>query len=413
VRAGAADDRPVVVLGGSLAGYHAAHSLRHHGFDGPLIVVDPDRSMPYRRPPLSKQCLSGKLSFDQLGLGRWPEGAAIQLGISARRLDLDQAQLTLSDSSTLSYSGLVVATGLRARQPEPLFAGAGSGVMSLRDESDCRRLRSPLASKQAILVVGAGFIGTEVAAVATEVGCRVTVVELMPAPLHGVLPPMFGQIIASDLRASGVDLHLEVACQAVEHDSAGRPVVTLTDGQVIAADAVLVAAGGVPNTDWLADSGLALSERGYLKVDERCQVERAATNSPGVSPPVLGCGDVTEFWHPSIRRRLHLEHFDNAVAQGRLAGSTLAGLLDPTTDRNRLDEYRPVPFFWSDQIDGTWQIVGLPAPSDVVQLEEGSFDKRRFVASTTSGGHITGAVLLSMPHRMSHWRQQVAKSWSG
>lgn len=377
----------VVVVGVSAAGLTAAETLRREGYAGRLVLVDGDPRPPYDRPPLSKQLLKGDWTEERLAL-RPPTaleglGAEWRLGVRAERLDLVAGRVALADGASVAFDGLVVATGVRARTLP--FAAGVAGAHVLRTVEDALALRRELVPGAAVVVVGAGFLGTEAAAVATELGCRVSVVDPLELPLQRQLGPRIGERIAGLHREHGVALHCGRGVADVRQ-AAGRVAgVVLDDGSEIPADVLLVAIGAEPVTDWLRGSGLVLDNG--VQCDELC---RAA-------PGVVAAGDVASWLHPTLGR-LRLEHRMNATEQGMAAARTLLGLGTP---------FAPVPYFWSDQYDVRVQVYGRPTDADFTAVE-GSLDEGPFAAvQRDAAGRITAVAGWNMPRQLRGLRQEL------
>lgn len=377
----------VVVVGVSAAGLTAAETLRREGYAGRLVLVDSDPRPPYDRPPLSKQLLKGEWPEEKLALR---PAAALdgldadwRLGVRASRLDLPARRVVLADGASVPYDGLVIATGVR---PRTLPAAAGAaGAHVLRTVEDALALRRELVPGAAVVVVGAGFLGTESAAVAAEIGCRVTVVDPLDLPLQRQLGARIGARIAGLHRAHGVSLLCGRGVADVRLADGRVSGVALTDGTELAADVLLVAIGAEPVLDWLEDSGLVLGNG--VQCDELC---RAA-------PGVVAAGDVASWVHPTLGR-LRLEHRMNATEQGMAAARTLLGRGTP---------FAPVPYFWSDQYDVRIQVYGRPTDADFTAVE-GSLDAGPFAAIQRDGtGRITAVAGWNMPRQLRGLRQEL------
>lgn len=277
--------RDIVVVGASAAGNTAALTLRREGFDGRITVVGAEDRMPYDRPPLSKQVLDGRWAPERVVLPAAPD-VTWRLGVPAGALDIAGRALTLTDGARLPYDGLVLATGVA---PRPLPYGHDlAGVHLLRTADDALALREGLLSAASVVVVGAGFLGAETAAVARTLGLDVTLVDPLPAPMVRQFGPRVGALLADLHRAHGVAVRMGTGVTAL-HGTDGRVTgVGLTDGPAVAADVVLVAIGSVPATDWLTDSGLSLTNG--VDCDDLC---RAA-------PGVVAAGDVASWPHPEL-----------------------------------------------------------------------------------------------------------------
>ncbi|MFE6176850.1 NAD(P)/FAD-dependent oxidoreductase [Streptomyces sp. NPDC056464] len=380
--------RRVVVVGASAAGLAAAETLRREGYDGALTLVGDEPLVPYDRPPLSKQLLSG--AWEPLGLAlRTPDdlsglGLDLRLGVAATGLRLADGTVELADGSTVPYDALIVATGVRPRR----LPGVGGHV--LRTLDDAVRLRDRLTPGTRLAVVGAGFLGAEAAAVAWRLGCEVTLLEPAPVPLAHAVGTEVGEVLTRAHLERGIDLRCgATVTEAVEGG------VRLADGELVEADEVLVAVGSLPNTDWLAGSGLTVGDG--VVCDEYCE---AARN-------VYAAGDVARWYNPLFGRSMRIEHRTNAAEQGMAAARNL---LRPDARK----PFAPVPYFWSDQYDMKVQAYGYLRGHDEVSVVEGDLTDGRFVAAYRAGDRVTGALAVGMPPKaIRWWRQAIASgvSW--
>ena len=386
--------RAVTIVGASLAGLNAAEALRRDGFDGPVTLIGAESRLPYDRPPLSKQVLAGDWEPERAALTDSEELASdeieARLGLRATALDLDARELTLHTGETVAFDGLVIATGARCRTM-PGTEGLG-GVHVLRSLDDCLALRGDLeAVPQRVVVVGAGFIGAEVAATARGRGLEVTVVEALPNPLSRVLGDEMGRVCAEVHRDHGVDLRTGVGVDRIEGDRRVERV-TLTDGSIIDADVVVVGIGVVPNTEWLDGSGLQVGD-GVL-CDASCLAAERVT----------AAGDVARWPNQLFGETMRVEHWDNAAAQGAHAARRL---LNPETG-----PFTPVPWFWSDQYDRKIQLAGRVRPDDEVRVVSGSVEERRFAAIYGRAGRIVGVLGFNRPRHVMRYRALIEQGAS-
>lgn len=378
----------VVVVGVSAAGLTAAETLRREGYTGRLMLIDGDTRPPYDRPPLSKQLLRGEWAEEKLTL-RPPatlEGldADWRLGVRAEHLDPESREIGLSDGSRVGFDGLVIATGVRPRTLP--FADGRRGVHVLRSVEDALALQREMVPGAAVVIVGAGFLGTEAAAVAAGLGCRVTVIDPLELPLERQLGRRIGTRVAQLHRDHGVQLLGGSGATDIRETDGRVRALVLQDGREIATDVVLIAIGAEPVTDWLSGSGLVL-ENG-VHCDEFCQA----------APGIVAAGDVASWQHP-ILGRLRLEHRMNATEQGMAAARTLLGERIP---------FSPVPYFWSDQYDVRIQVYGRPTTADFTAVE-GSIDDGPFAAvQRDESGRITAVAGWNMPRRLRELRQDLA-----
>jgi len=384
--------RTIVVVGASLAGLSAVEALRTLGYDGRIVAVGAEDALPYDRPPLSKQVLAGTADPELTAL-RSP--AAIErlevdwrLGRPAAGVDLETRVLRLRDGEPIPFDGLVIATGATPRRlpGQPALRG----IHVLRTLDDCLALRAALATGGRVAVVGAGFIGAEVAATACKRGLDVDVVEALPMPLATSLGPEAGAWCAHLHLDHGVRLHCGVTVTSFEGGDAVE-AIRLSDGRVLPADVVVVGAGVVPATGWLDASGLAL-DNGVV-CDEYCRT--------GV-PDVVAAGDVARWYNPLFDERMRVEHWTNAVEQGEAAARNL---VLPEDDRL---PYSPVPYFWSDQYDVKIQFCGRARPDDELRVVHGSPADRDFVATFVRHGRLVGAMAFNAGREFAPYQRLIA-----
>jgi NADPH-dependent 2,4-dienoyl-CoA reductase/sulfur reductase-like enzyme len=388
--------RRIVVVGASLAGLRAAETLRDRGFDGALTLIGDEPHRPYDRPPLSKQVLQGvwepeqtffrrKDGYDALALD-------IRLGVRATSLDLRARRVTLADGTFADYDRLIIATGARIRTLPAVAPRAG--LLALRGLDDAIVLRQTLLDAPRVAIVGAGFIGLEVAASCRARGLHVTVIEALPVPLSPSLGSTLCDMVAAMHRDHGVDLRTGVAVTGVVGEShvAG---IKLSDGSQIDADVVVVGIGVIPNTDWLESSGLTL-ENGVV-----CNAAGQA------APEVYAAGDVARVanqWHGDAPR---IEHWTNAVEQAvHAAENVLAGPEAGTS-------FSSVPYFWSDQYDRRIQFIGRARPHDEMVIVDGSLAERRLTALYRHGDRVVGCLAVNQPRALVKYRKLLAAgaSW--
>jgi NADPH-dependent 2,4-dienoyl-CoA reductase/sulfur reductase-like enzyme len=333
----------ILVLGGGLAAGHAVAELRDKGYDGPITVVGAEPHVPYDRPPLSKELLLGKKEEADIFVRdeQWyaDHDVTLRLGAPATGLDLGRKLVRIGDVD-VAYDVLLVATGSAPRHlpAADAAAAAGADVLSLRTLEDSRALKAALRSGQRVVIVGAGWIGLEVASAARAADCEVTVVETLDLPLLRVLGPEVASVFADLHRKHGVDLRLGARLDDVVATDGGRSVVRLGDGSEITADLVVVGIGVEPLDDLGRDAGLA-TDNGIL-VDARLRTS---------DPNVLAVGDVADHDHPVLGRRIRVEHWDTAIQQGRTAARNLLGAGE---------DYTRLPYFFTDQYDLGMEYVG-------------------------------------------------------
>ena len=373
----------VSIVGASLAGYWAAETLRRDGFEGRISLIGDEPHAPYDRPPLSKKFLAGDLDDDRLPLTTAEKladlGLEMRLGCQATGLDVATRTLEV-DGVAEPYDGLLIATGARCRNL-PGTAGL-AGVHTLRTRDDAEAIRDALANgARRVVVVGAGFIGAEVASTAIGRGAEVTMVEALEAPFGRVLGVEMGAVMADVHRRHGVDLRTGVGVDEVLGDD--RLVgVRLADGATLEADLLVVGIGVVPNTDWLEGSGLTLDDG--VVCDETCLA----------APDVAAAGDVARWANPRYGEVMRVEHWDNAVQQGVHAARRLLQSDEEATP------YAPVPWFWTDQYDRKVQLAGRPHTDDEVRVVAGSTAEHRFAAFYGRDGRFTAALGMNRPRQV-------------
>jgi 3-phenylpropionate/trans-cinnamate dioxygenase ferredoxin reductase subunit len=380
----------VVIVGASLAGTRAAETLRAEGHSGSVTVLGAERHPPYDRPPLSKQFLAGTWGLDRVLL-RSPDklgalGLELRLGRSAVALDVAGHAVEVDDGSRLHFDGLVVATGAHPRR----LPGAPSleGVHTLRTLEDSLAIGRSAATEGArVVVVGAGFIGSEVAATCRMRGADVTIVEALPAPLAGVLGLDVGAACAALHAQHGVRVVAGVGVSRLAGDAESHVTgVVLDDGTVLDADAVVVGIGVRPTTRWLEDSGLELFD-GVV-----------ADATLFAADDVVVAGDVARWFAEDVGAHVRIEHWTNAAEQGVVAARNLL------VGRGAALPYVPVPYFWSDQYDVKIQMIGHPDPNDDVEVVDGSFAEGRFVALYGRAGRLRAAVGFNRPRQLMRYR---------
>ncbi|MFG1608013.1 NAD(P)/FAD-dependent oxidoreductase [Actinoplanes sp. NPDC049265] len=379
----------VVVIGAGLAGLRAAESLRQNGYQGSLTIVGDEEHGPYNRPPLSKDLLRGAVSeescrFDTAGLD-----ATWLLGRSAVRLDVAGRRVTLDDGSRLGYERLLVATGCRPRPwPAPV---PSAGVHMLRSLDDARRLRRAARESRRAVIVGGGFIGCEIAATLRELGLEVVLLDTAEQ-LITPLGPELGRRARTWHEDAGVAVHLGVR---VERFLGGARVsgVRLADGRVFDADLVVIGIGAVPNTEWLAGSGLRLESGGVL-CDERCLAAGA--------PEIGVVGDIAARPDPWTGQPRRVEHWTNAVDTAITAATNLfagagAGVV-----------HRSIPTFWTDQYHYKLKAVGWPAAADNVSVVADEPGRQRLVAEFHRAGQLVAAATVNDHRAHLRYRRRLA-----
>lgn len=349
--------RSIAIVGASLAGARAAQTLRAKGFDGDVHLVGAERHAPYDRPPLSKGVLTGTTADTTLlGEDAWADQRiALHLGVPVVALRPAERKVELADGRTLAADRVLLCTGGAARRLQVRGADL-DGVFCLRTADDAHGVRERLVAGANVVVIGAGFVGAEVAASARKLGCSVTLVEIAEVPLARVLGDRMGRFYGDVHRDHGVDLRTGVGVSEIVAGSNGavRGVV-LTDGATLPADVVVVGIGIVPSTALATGIGaqVASAAPGGIVVDEFCE-----TSVPGV----FAAGDVANHPNAILGEQVRLEHWRNAQNQAVAAAGSMLGEREP---------FREVPWFWSDQYDLSLQVAGHPSfRDDVVQRGE-------------------------------------------
>jgi len=387
--------RSVVIVGASLAGVSAAKSLRRLGFDGSITLVGDEPHLPYQRPPLSKQFLSGEWDRARIAL-RVPDSLGIDwmLGARATSLDVARREVTLDDNRRLPFDDLVIATGARARKPR--WYAELPGVFTLRTLDDALAIQAHVREgARRFAIVGAGFIGSEAAATLRAADRDVTLIDVDPLPMLRALGEPLARICHGLHETHGVQMAMGSAVEGLVGATRVEGV-RLAGGRIVEADGVVVGVGVVPNVEWLRDSGIALDD-GVV-----CDAMGAV---PGCER-IVAAGDVARCTHPYYGP-MRIEHWNSAIAQGDTAARTLlagAGAAQPNA---------AIPFFWSDQHGNKLQLVGAPSPADSLRVAEGGFDERRFVALFERGDAVTGAFLLNSPHRVAAYTAIVEEAARG
>ncbi|WP_306371219.1 NAD(P)/FAD-dependent oxidoreductase [Nocardiopsis sp. CC223A] len=389
--------RSVVVVGASLAGMRAVEELRAQGFDGRISVVGEEPYLPYDRPPLSKAYLMGTCSPESLALADEPAldelAAEWHLGVRADSLDPGTRSVRLSDGREVTADGVVIATGGLARRLPGTGEERPAGVHTVRTFDDAVALRADLEDHDSarVVVIGAGWIGAEVASTCRALGHPVTIVEGDTAPLARALGPTMAEVCTSLHADHGVGLRTGVGVESITSSGFGPwkrvTGVVLDDGSHVPADVVVVGIGIRPATDWLAGSGIPV-DNGVL-CDSGCVT---------VFPSVVAVGDVARYHGP--RGPVRHEHWTNASEQ---AATAVRNLLAGTT----VEEYRPSGYFWSDQYGVRLQVTGHPADAEEVTVVDGSPEGRRFVAEYRRAGSTVGVLAMNNPKLFGRLRRQM------
>jgi 3-phenylpropionate/trans-cinnamate dioxygenase ferredoxin reductase subunit len=358
-----ADSKTFVIVGGGLGGAKAAEALREKGFDGKVVLLADEEYLPYERPPLSKEFLAGKKSLSDFTVhdSEWYRDNKIDLRVGTEALAIDRKAHTvaLADDTNLRYDKLLLATGSRARWLS--IPGADStGVHHLRKFGDAENLNTVLKDGTSLAIIGAGWIGLEVAASARERGVDVTVVETAKAPLIGAVGEEVGDVFAQLHRDHSVDLRLETEVKEITVEDGKATGLKLGDGSTITADRVLIAVGAQPNIELADDAGLSTGDGGVLVDASLCTSD----------PDIYAVGDIAAAEHPLFEDRIRTEHWANALKQPAIA---VAGMLGES------GEYSELPYFFTDQYELGMEYAGH-APGSNRVVFRGDVDSREFVA---------------------------------
>jgi 3-phenylpropionate/trans-cinnamate dioxygenase ferredoxin reductase subunit len=375
----------IVIIGGGLAGSSAALTVRKEGFTGRVIVIGDEARLPYNRPALSKDVVRGERDPERISL-RTPafyeqRDIEFRLGTEVLGIEASAREVVLADGGRISYDAALLATGGRPR----VLPGV-DGAHVLRTAADSVAIRDRLGPDRSLLIVGAGFIGCELAASARSVGTTVTVVEVLPRPLARALPPPLSDLLVAVHRDHGVDIRAGFAIESLSgQDGDGR--ARAADGTEVTGETVVVAIGIFPETALAERSGLTVNNG--IVVDDRCR-----TSAPGV----YAAGDVANHPNPLLGQRLRVEHWQNAQHQAAVAARNMLGA----------DEaFAEIPWVWSDQYDRHIEMAGLPRPDDEV-LFRGDPDAPDVLAFCVRDGRLAAAVGVNCPKEITHARRIIA-----
>jgi 3-phenylpropionate/trans-cinnamate dioxygenase ferredoxin reductase subunit len=380
----------IVAVGGGVASAAALAELRKEGFDGHLTLVSAEDTVPYERPPLSKEFLLGRSGSVPVKDPAWYEQQSVELllGLRATRLDLAARTVTRSDGSVIGYDQLLLATGVR---PRVLPGVQGDGVCYLRTVQDATELRDQIGAAGHIVVLGGGFIGCEVASAAIQLGKRATILEALPTLLHRALGSDLGEVVAGIHRDAGVDVRTGQPVTGLTPRPGGGVQITVAGGPVDA-DVLVVGVGTVPNQELAQRAGLPVGNG--IEVDEYF-----ATAVPGV----WAVGDVVAQHLPRYGRRVRVEHHDTALRHGRAVARNMLGRREPFAD---------VHWFWSDQFEHTISSAGLNPRADETAgplIIRGSLEQRSFSAFSLDGDQLRAVISLNRPQDVLAARRLIAR----
>jgi NADPH-dependent 2,4-dienoyl-CoA reductase/sulfur reductase-like enzyme len=388
----------VLIVGASLAGVRTADALRAANFDGEITIVGAEAELPYDRPPLSKQFLAGQIEEPRLLLRSADsyvhDRISLRLGLRATGVEArsDRVLVSLDDGSMVSADALVIATGTRPRVLD--VPRSHPYTYDLRTRQDSVAIRERLVPGARVTIIGAGFIGAEVASTAKTLGCDVTVLEAAPAPLARALGEQMGNACAGFHTANGVSLRTGVNITAIHSDS-----VHLADGSIVPADVVVTGIGVAPNVEWLQGSGIAIDD-GVL-CDSSLRVRSA--DSGEVFPNIVAVGDIARFPNALFGEDMRVEHWTNAVETATHAAATLMG---------STEAFAPVPYFWSDQYGKKIQFLGRASNFDEVVVVEGSVEEGSWLALYRRGDRFVGALGVSKIRSLMKLRPLLAQATS-
>jgi phthalate 3,4-dioxygenase ferredoxin reductase component len=378
-----------VVVGASVAGTRAVQSLRRLGYPGRIVLIGEETAAPYDRPPLSKAMLSGRVTAERITLLRDADLAdpnvCLRLGTRAERVDPERYEIELAGGERLGYEHLIIATGASARR-----VPWDPALPVLRTLSDARRLSGLLRPGAHLVVIGGGFIGSEVAATARGLGVAVTLVDPLAAPMARMVGGEIAQHLSGLHAANGVQSRFGVAVTDVVRRRPGGYEVGLADGAVLAADVVLVGIGARPNDEWLARSGLPVAD-GVL-----CDPCSRVLGWPDI----YAVGDVARWAHPRHGQQIRIEHWTNAVEQADCVARTV---LNPAAPR----QYAPVEYVWTEQYGRKIQITGRPGGAPVVVTSDSG--ARVGVLYGDDQDQLAGAVTIDWPRAMLAARSVLAE----
>jgi NADPH-dependent 2,4-dienoyl-CoA reductase/sulfur reductase-like enzyme len=380
----------VAVVGASLAGVRTVEALRREGFAGRITVIGAEDEVPYDRPPLSKQFLVDDWDDERIALcrnGLEELDVDWRFGVRADSLHEVHRKLALSDGSTIEADTIVLATGTHARRLP--FGRELEGVLELRSLADARELRRALEQARRVVVIGAGFIGMELAASCRKKGADVAVVEPLEAPLIRGLGPVLGERVAQRHREEGVVFHLGCGVEAFEGEGVLNGV-RLSTGETLPAQLAIVGVGAAPATEWLEGSGLEV-DNGVL-----CDAT-GATSRDGV----FAVGDCARWENANYPSRPRFEHWTSAVEQSAVVAQRIF--------KGEAPAFAPIPYVWTDQFDLRIAIAGEVQPGDDMHILAGSVEEGQFLALFGRAGRLVAAVGFKRPRQLQQSRRMIAE----
>lgn len=381
----------LAIIGASLAGLSAARAARQQGFDGRLIIIGRETHRPYDRPPLSKDFLAGRVGLEDLSLEA-DDGLDAEwiLGAGAEQLDSQTRTIRLTDGREVQADGIVIATGASARTL-PELADAPN-VLTLRTVDDAQALRSHLHPGSRMVVIGAGFIGAEVASTAKELGVDVTVIERAATPLSGPLGATMGAVISGLHSFNNVELLCDTAVKSYVRNGSTVSAIELEGGRTLPTDVVVVGIGAVPNVNWLDGSGLEVAN-GIV-----CD-SMGRTTAPGI----VAVGDCAAWFDLRSGTHRRVEHWTEARQRAARAVSALLNeaVVHPPAN---------APYFWSDQYGNRVQFAGDAGPSDRVEVVDGDSDGNSFVAVYYAGDEPVAVLGMNQVRVFTKWRKHLHRS---
>jgi 3-phenylpropionate/trans-cinnamate dioxygenase ferredoxin reductase subunit len=379
----------ILIVGASLAGYSFAKELRQLDYEGPITLIGEEIGNPYERPPLSKSFLSGNFTQDKLYLcnGEILKTQNIDYadGVKAIKVDIGNSAVLCDSGIEYKYEKLVISTGARPKIP-PSWPRS-ERVMVLRTLQDALALKKGIEESRSISIVGAGFIGSEVAAICATMGLEVNLIDGLSYPMAGALGEKIGQVFYELHKSNGVNLYMNKKIIDIK-EANSLVTVKLDDESNIESDLALVAIGVAPNTEWLSESGIS-SVNGVV-TDEYLQVR----------PNIMAIGDVARFEYLKFSESLRIEHYVNATEQAFIGARNLLDV-DPVA-------YQPPEYFWSDQYNLKFQMEGLNKPGDDVEiLHDYSSGFKGFAAAYHRGGRVTAVCAIGKPRLIALSREYV------